>query len=66
MKPDGTDRQTALATDNKSRDRGERIAPKIEVGDDGVLNLTVRDENQLRELFGVKTDAAANGIMLPH
>jgi len=63
MKPDGTNRQTDLATDNKSRDRGERIAPKIEVGNDGVLSLTVHDENQLRELFGVRTDAAANGIM---
>ncbi len=64
MKPDGKGKPPATTTGSKSRGPGERIAPKLTIGNDGTLTRTLADDDQLPDLFGVKTDAAANGIML--
>lgn len=41
----------------------KRKAPNINITDEGKLIIESRHEGDLRELYGVKTDAVANGIM---
>jgi len=63
-KPNTKTNAPALVTDEGERAPGERRAPKLAIGDDGALNLTLQDDDQLPDLFGVKTRAVANGLML--
>ena len=64
MKPDASDRPPALAEAKEPRAPGQRIPPKLESSDDQNLSVAVEHEDQLRDLFGVKTRKAAGGIML--
>ncbi|MCF7700936.1 hypothetical protein [Loktanella sp. M215] len=41
-----------------------RIAPVISKDDNGVLQVGVIDDDMLKNLFGMKTRAAANGVLL--
>lgn len=42
----------------------KRLPPKIGTADDGKISLVVKSDDQLRDLYGVKTRGAANGILL--
>lgn len=42
----------------------QRSAPAIVKDDNGCLQVTVSDNDQIKDLFGMKTRAAANGVLL--
>ena len=44
-------------------DAVKRKAPKISITDEGTLEVESRHEGDLRELYGVKTDAVADALL---